>query len=287
METRRRTDKAVCRLLMFVSVIATMVACSQKEDPVPDKPDTKPVEVSGVTLNQTSASLAIGESVDLSATVSPSNASNKSVSWSSSDAGVATVSNGKVTAVKVGTATITVTAGDKIATCTITVVKGGFPEGKLPPNNEIWYITSDNRPLNNVMNQGSNVLQSNNYSGGMGVLQFSGPITMFDILADKIEECRRVTGILVPDCVETIGNWAFYYEYKIKEFRLPASLKKVEGSFNSLLGTSLERFTGNHVSQDGRCVIIDGNVLGFAPAGIPEWSRYNPGPSQTSKMLNP
>jgi hypothetical protein len=268
METRRKTDKAICWLLMSVSVIATMVACSQKEDPVPDKSDTKPVEVSGVALNKTSASLAIGESVDLSASVSPSNASNKSVSWSSSDAGVATVSNGKVTAVKVGTATITVKAGDKTATCTITVVKGGFPEGKLPPNNEIWYITSDNRPLNNVSNQGSNVLQSNNYSGGMGVLQFSGPITIFDILSISSEECRRVTGILVPDCVEIIGNGAFYYEYKIKEFRVPASLKRVDGGFNSPLGTSLEKFTGNHVSQDGRCIIIDGNVLGFAPAGI-------------------
>ena len=79
--------------------------------------------VTSVTLNKTSASLKAGETVTLTATVKPDNATDKTVTWSTSDSGVATVSNGVVTAVKVGTATITAKAGEKTATCSITVVE--------------------------------------------------------------------------------------------------------------------------------------------------------------------
>ena len=86
-------------------------------------PKTYPVE--SVTLNKTAIELTEGEKITLTATVNPSNATNKNVSWSSSDAGVATVANGEVTAVKAGTATITVKTedGNKTATGTVTVKK--------------------------------------------------------------------------------------------------------------------------------------------------------------------
>ena len=79
--------------------------------------------VTGVSLNKSSVTLTEGESLTLTATVNPSNATNKNVSWKSSNASVATVSDGKVTAVKAGSATITVTTedGSKTATCSVTV----------------------------------------------------------------------------------------------------------------------------------------------------------------------
>ena len=81
------------------------------------------VAVTGVSLNQTSLTLTEGYSETLTATVSPDNATNKTVTWSTSDANIATVSNGKVTAVAEGTATVTVTTtdGGKTATCNVTV----------------------------------------------------------------------------------------------------------------------------------------------------------------------
>ena len=79
-------------------------------------------QVTSITLNRTSASLKAGETVTLTATVKPDDATDKTVTWSSSDATVATVSNGVVSAKKVGTATITAKAGDKTATCTVMVV---------------------------------------------------------------------------------------------------------------------------------------------------------------------
>ena len=79
-------------------------------------------QVTSITLNKTSASLKAGETVTLTATVKPDDATDKTVTWSTSDATVATVSNGVVTAKKVGSATITAKAGDKTATCTVTVI---------------------------------------------------------------------------------------------------------------------------------------------------------------------
>ena len=82
------------------------------------------VAVTGVTLNKSDLSLESGASETLTATVAPADATNKKVTWKSSDAAVATVdANGKVTGVKAGEATITVTTedGGKTATCKVTV----------------------------------------------------------------------------------------------------------------------------------------------------------------------
>lgn len=75
-------------------------------------------------MNKTTATLAVGATETLSATVAPADATNKSVQFTSSDETIATVTpvQGKVTAVKAGTATITATTTNgKTATCEITV----------------------------------------------------------------------------------------------------------------------------------------------------------------------
>ena len=84
----------------------------------------KVVNVTGVSLSKTSMTLTEGESDQLEATISPSNATDKTVNWTSSNTSVATVaSDGTITAKAAGTATITVKSEDqgKTATCEITV----------------------------------------------------------------------------------------------------------------------------------------------------------------------
>ena len=108
------------------------IGCDKKE-PTPsggnggnggnDGPKT--VAVTGVSLSKTSLTLVEGGSETLTATVAPSNATNKSVSWKSSATDIATVDGGgKVTAVKAGSATITVstTDGGKTSSCDVTVL---------------------------------------------------------------------------------------------------------------------------------------------------------------------
>lgn len=101
------------------------VTVRKKEEPVPD-----PIPVIGVTLDKTELTLIEGETADLVATVTPDDADNKNVIWSSSDESIATVEqDGKVIALKEGVAIITVTTedGGKTAICEVTVRKKEEP----------------------------------------------------------------------------------------------------------------------------------------------------------------
>ena len=106
------------------------------------------VEVSSITLNPTIASLKVGETLNLTATVSPNNATDKTVTWTSSDTSIATVSNnGTVTGISVGTATIQAVTGGKEAICYITVEKNSmyvalYGEGTLEFTNTETTIIS-------------------------------------------------------------------------------------------------------------------------------------------------
>ena len=92
-------------------------------------------KVTKVELNKTSLTLNVGDEETLIPTITPDNATNKNVTWSSDNENVATVENGKVTAVGAGEATITVTTedGSFTAICTITVEKPYTPPPYTPP----------------------------------------------------------------------------------------------------------------------------------------------------------
>ncbi|EKN07104.1 hypothetical protein HMPREF1076_04946 [Parabacteroides goldsteinii CL02T12C30] len=100
-----------------LAVMFGTVSCSDDDE----KEGT--IAVSAVAVNPTTAAVKPGATVILSATVTPEDATDKTITWSSSDEKVATVDGGKVTGVAEGTATITATtkSGDKTATCTVTV----------------------------------------------------------------------------------------------------------------------------------------------------------------------
>ena len=80
------------------------------------------IPVTSVTLDKKTATLTIDETLTLEATVNPEDATNATVTWSTSDPSVATVENGVVTAITVGNVTITAKADNKTATCTIAVI---------------------------------------------------------------------------------------------------------------------------------------------------------------------
>ena len=96
--------------------IAVVASCGPKEDP--------DVAVTGVSLNMTEVTLHIGESSQLVARVSPYNATDKTVKWSSSNTASVSVSdNGLVKAVSAGTGVVTATAGSISAKCTVTCLE--------------------------------------------------------------------------------------------------------------------------------------------------------------------
>lgn len=90
----------------------------------PSPSPSTPVAVSGVALNKKVATVNVGKKVTVKATVTPANADNKTLAWTSSNTKIATVSNGVVKGVKAGRVIITAktTDGSNIsATCTVTV----------------------------------------------------------------------------------------------------------------------------------------------------------------------
>jgi uncharacterized protein YjdB len=110
----------------------TVTADGGGEDPDDLVPDTAKA-VNAVTLDKQTLPIEVGKTGTLTPTIAPADATNKAVTWSSSDDAIATVNGGVVTGVAVGTATITVTTGDgnKTATCTVTVTATADP-GKDP-----------------------------------------------------------------------------------------------------------------------------------------------------------
>ncbi|MBU4439677.1 MAG: Ig-like domain-containing protein, partial [Firmicutes bacterium] len=94
------------------------------------------VNVTGVTISETAKAVTTGQEFNLTATVSPDNATDKVITWSSDKPDIATVdASGKVTTLKAGTAAITVTTADgsKTATCSVTVTAAIVPPGPIVP----------------------------------------------------------------------------------------------------------------------------------------------------------
>ena len=85
--------------------------------------DAETVPVQSVSLSQSALTLKRGGSATLTATVLPADATNRAVVWTVSPSGYATVSAGKVTAVKAGICTVTATAGGKSASCTVNIAQ--------------------------------------------------------------------------------------------------------------------------------------------------------------------
>ena len=114
----RSLHRITSAILIFIGL--AMIGCT--EEPAP-------IAVASVTLDSTSMTLEEGESQKLTATVSPSNAENKAVIWTSSNSSVASVKDGLVTAIKSGKATITVKSDDggKTAICEVTVNAKVYP----------------------------------------------------------------------------------------------------------------------------------------------------------------
>ena len=100
--------------------------------------------VSSISLNKSAITLTEGDSETLTATIKPDNATNKKYSWKSSDSAVASVSaDGKVTAIKPGSATITVTTedGGKTASCQVTVNARSYAVESISLNKSVITLT--------------------------------------------------------------------------------------------------------------------------------------------------
>ena len=179
---------------------------------------TVTVPVSSITLDKTALSLAMGESATLSATVKPDDATDKTVTWSSSNESVASVDNGKVTALTIGQAKITAVVGNITASCDVTVYRS---------DNVIIYTTTDKKVLKPYNEDAfGSAIVSNTYVDDVGIITFDKPLTFIGNMA--FNEQSKLRSIVIPNAVSTIGKRAFYLCTGLLSVKLPQSLTLID-----------------------------------------------------------
>ncbi len=144
------------------------------------------------------------------------------------------------------------------------------------PNNEIWYTNGSTTEPTTPYNAdafGANIV-SNTFDAEKEcwVIKFDGDVTAFGDYA--FYECSSLTSITIPDSVTTIGYTAFAYCSSLTSVTIGDSVTTIVHS--AFFGcSSLREFNGKYASEDGRCLIIDGVLNSFAPAGLTEYTITN------------
>ena len=198
-----------------------------------NEPAPEVIEVTSVALNKTSLTLEIGESETLTATVLPSNATDKSVTWASSDQSVATVASGKVTAIGSGTATITATTNNgKTATCTVTVTNP-YADFSFTLSGNGYALTGYSGTDTEVvvpaeyMGKAVTVINSRAFYDCSFITKITLPDTIKEIGSSAFWNCRGLTSVTIPDSVVSIGGHAFYGCSGLTSITIPHSVTSI------------------------------------------------------------
>ena len=97
------------------------------------------------------------------------------------------------------------------------------------------------------------------------------PDSVVTIGDHAFNDCFNLSNVVIGENVTTISAWAFSDCVALTSVTIPDSVSIIgEGAFGACYG--LERFEGSNVSADGRCLILNGMLMAFAPAGLTEYS---------------
>ena len=279
-------------MTMFLSV--AMVGCYSTEEPVgPDVPVVGSLKLSQeeMTISPEGGKFSVDIFTEYSYKTSVNVDWIKITDNSSGDEYCTlyfTIAKNNTTSEREGVITVFCDDYNLSATLTVTQVSNS-----QIPNNEIWYTSSDSKVVtpNATDVFGANIV-SNTYENGQGVITFDGDVTQIGNSA--FQQCNSLTSITIPDSVTTIGDSAFVWCYSLTSIIIPDSVTSIGmqafhqceslasitipnsvtsigwGAFFGCL--SLEAFYGKFASEDNRCLIVDGVLTSFAPAGLTEYT---------------
>ena len=223
----------------------------------------KPVKVSGITLNQTSLTLTSkGQTASLTATVSPANAANKSLTWSSSNSSVVTVNaNGTVTAIANGTADITATAADGSgvsAKCSVTVrvpnnvrnitLEGGKSIGIGPDRDDISQID-----FSKVTFEIKNTSKSINI-GGFSSNLYSASVSITGLTRGTATILAKYNGsVLLTYNITVTSDWQEYLEYASWRHTVESQIWTSNMSLKDKMDAAKNYIQTHYIHKDGAC----------------------------------
>ena len=215
------SPRRLIAVIAFVTAATLLASCGPQEEPEPTPtpaPTPQNIAVTSVTMSQSTLALETGGTANLTATVQPDNATNKTVTWSSSNASVASVSNGAVSAVAVGTATITATADGKSATCNVTVSQKVIPVQSIKLDRSsldldvrktfqiVAYVYPEDATDKTVTWSSSDENIATVDENGLVTAVAEGTAIISAMAGDKQEKCEINVRPLVPEAVHLEKN---------------------------------------------------------------------------------
>ncbi len=172
----------------------------------------KTIAIISVSLSESTVELEEGESITLTATLEPSNATDKTLKWNSTNESVATVIDGKITALSVGTAVITATAHNGLyADCCVTVTSPF-----------VFEEYGDGYALVDYVGEKTEVVVPSTYQGKKVVAIGTGKIVNFQYVVDGFNECSTLKKVTLPNTLETINHGAFLRCTSLTEVEMPS-----------------------------------------------------------------
>ena len=254
--------KHMVKLFRAIAIVAiavfSFVTCDTGSSPGGGDQTGTTIAVTGVSLNNLTISIPVGSTQTLTATVAPANATNRSVTWSSGNTGIATVSaNGLVTAVSVGNTTITVTTSDggHTATSTVIVTATVSPDAFGVYGDFNWHRVSG-------------VVTITGYSGPGGAVVIPAAIEGYPVTAIGASAFvnSNLTSVDIPNSVTSIGDWAFtsnqlttvnipnsVTSIGVRAFNINPSLATITIGENVLIdGTQTGRFEGFRIRYESQ-----------------------------------
>lgn len=208
------------------------------------------ISVSSISINKTSLTLQLGETDQLQAFIKPENASNKDVTWNSSDNNIVTVDNeGYITTLNTGSAIITAVSASNTnvkATCKV-LVSNKYTEG------QITYLITSNQNAS-IYSASSEITELNTKES---VIINGKAYKVTSIEEEAFERCSRLKKVYISSTIETIGALAFYDCYNLKCISINNSIPPIYG--NKCFSTAVIPTATLHVPKGSRQVYSTAN----------------------------
>ena len=249
-------------LCILFSIVFVLLGC---------KKEPKAVEVTAVTISQPTSEMIIGETTQLQVSIVPTNATDKTVTWTSSNKSVATVSeSGLVTAISEGVTSITAAAGGISAFCHITVIKGFVEVSSIRLNTSSLYLVEDEQATlsatvfpedatdKSVIWRSSDTSVASVESGIVSALK-SGTATISAESGKQSAQCIVIVKSNVIPVSEIILNANKLVLMEGQEDELVATVKPDNATDKTVIWTSSDESVAE-VDSNGRVYAIKGGA---------------------------